>query len=75
MQYLTIAAYNVENRSVNQDFMQLHPDIEKVISKKFKRVVAGGKGSKPVSILFSKRLQKFIACLLKVRTDFNLAPD
>lgn len=75
VQYLKIDTYNTDSHSVNQEaFMESLTAVEKLLSKKFKRVVAGGKGSKPVPILFSKRIQKFIACMLKTRNDVCIVP-
>lgn len=76
-QYLTIAAYSHDNRSISQEeYIQLLTDAEKLLARNLKELlVAGGKGSKPVAILFSKMLQKLISCLFKVRTDFKLVSD
>lgn len=75
VQYLKIESYNVDSKSVNQEaFLDSLSDEEKIISKKFKRVVCGGKGSKPSPILFSKKLQKYISRLLEVRNKFTIVP-
>lgn len=39
---------------------------EKISTQKFKRVVTGGKGSKPMAILFSKNIQSLFDVMLSV---------
>ncbi|KAL3281695.1 hypothetical protein HHI36_004901 [Cryptolaemus montrouzieri] len=58
----------------NQAFGESLTLVEKIISKKFKRVVTGGKGSKPVPILFSSFTQKFIRKLLEIRHRVDIVP-
>lgn len=68
VQYLTIENYKREVDNTEQDaFVQSLSTVEKILSKQFKRVVTGGKGSKPIAILFSKHTQKKIKLLLKIR--------
>ncbi|KAJ8911356.1 hypothetical protein NQ315_011649 [Exocentrus adspersus] len=64
VQYLTIANY-----------LQSLTAVEKILIKKFKRVVTGGKGSKPIPILFLTKLQKFISCLIEVRRNSDIVPQ
>lgn len=51
----------------HNDFLEALTESEKILSKKFMRVVTGGKGSKPVPILFPTNLQNFISIMLNVR--------
>lgn len=75
VQYLKIETYKKENHRLDQEaFTESLTTAEKVLSKKFKRVVTGGKGSKPVPILFSPKMQKYIACLLNIRTTSSVVP-
>ncbi|KAL3273371.1 hypothetical protein HHI36_014819 [Cryptolaemus montrouzieri] len=61
VQYLKIETYTKnESTSIQEAFGESLTLVEKIISKKFKRVVTEGKGSKPVPILLSSLNQKFI---------------
>lgn len=76
VQYLRIDTY------VNSDIVVSHQEVfvkcltpvEKILSKKFKRVVTMGKGSKPVPMLFSKCTQKYIKCLIEIRKTSAVVP-
>lgn len=75
VQYLKIEKYISSVPSSNQEeFMESLTDVEKVLTSKFKRVVTGGKGSKPVPILFSKRIQRFIEYLIEIRNKYDIVP-
>lgn len=66
VQYLKIETYNTDLGTTNQEaFTESLTPTEKLLSKRFKRVTEGGKGSKGVLILFSRKLQKYIASILK----------
>lgn len=68
VQYLTVKTYNsdmVDNQQ--EEFLNSLTESEKILTKTFKRVVTGGKGSKPVAILFPKSIQKYIEILLSIR--------
>ncbi|KAI4461252.1 hypothetical protein MML48_5g00016181 [Holotrichia oblita] len=75
VQYLKVETYTKASSAVDQEaFIASLTPTEKILSKQFKRIVTGGKGSKPVPILFSKRIQKFISCLLNIREITNIVP-
>lgn len=75
VQYLTIENYNKDFSTHNEEnFSEALTEVEKIICKNYKRIVTGGKGSKPVPILFSKQTQKHIGCLLKIRQNTNIVP-
>lgn len=75
VQYLTIENYNKDFKTINpESFTEALSEVEKIICRNHKRVVTGGKGSKPVPILFSKQTQKYISCLLKVREICDTVP-
>ncbi|KAI4463195.1 hypothetical protein MML48_4g00007080 [Holotrichia oblita] len=75
VQYLKIETYNKSYSTVNPEcFDQALTEVEKIISKNHKRVITGGKGSKPVPILFSKQTQKYINHLLKYRQATDIVP-
>lgn len=73
--YLTIETYNKDFSSCDsEEFLSSLTPHERQLSKSFKRVVTGGKGSRPVAILFPKRIQKYVECLLLVRNHTEIVP-
>lgn len=72
--HLTISTYTKEQLALGTEEFEL-TDLEKILSNNFKRVVHCGKGTKPVPILFSKRLQKYIFMLLDIRKSHQLVPE
>lgn len=44
------------------------------MSSFFKRVVVFGKGSKPVPILFTRKMQEYVEILLHIRKTTNIVP-
>uniref|UniRef100_A0A6P7GWY7 Uncharacterized protein LOC114347491 n=1 Tax=Diabrotica virgifera virgifera TaxID=50390 RepID=A0A6P7GWY7_DIAVI len=75
VQYLTVEEYKKDYSTVNQEsFVESLSNVEKIISKKFKRIVTGGKGSKAVPILLSPETQKYTTKLLEIREDNGLIP-
>lgn len=76
VQYLKITDYNRIWPETNQNnFIESLTSLEKIICRLFKRIVVGGKGSKPVPILFSTLLQKYLTCLIDTRKKYNLVPE
>uniref|UniRef100_A0A6P7GX39 Uncharacterized protein LOC114343359 n=1 Tax=Diabrotica virgifera virgifera TaxID=50390 RepID=A0A6P7GX39_DIAVI len=70
IQYLKIKTYGEnQTNSYQSEFVEALTETEKILAKTFKRVVTGGKGSKPVAILFPPDIQKLINVMLKVRKD------
>lgn len=70
VQFLDIKSYETEELSINQEeFLKCLTEFEKKMSSCFKRVVVFGKGSKPVAILLTKRMQSYIDLLLKIRKE------
>lgn len=69
VQYLTHKTYtsNVLDTQ-HEEVLETLTESEKVLTKSFKRVVTGGKGTKPVAILFPRSLQKYIEILLSARS-------
>lgn len=71
IQYLTIDTYCAPlNHCQQEEFIQSLSACERSLTKNFKRVVTFGKGSKPVPILFSRNMQKYIDILLEKRNVF-----
>ncbi|XP_050505238.1 uncharacterized protein LOC126883628 [Diabrotica virgifera virgifera] len=76
VQYLTVETYGRNYDTLNQEsFTEALTEVEKIIYKNYRRFVTGGKGSKPVPILFSFQTQKYISLLLKVRQETNVVPE
>lgn len=71
---LRIVDYERNYDSINSEEFALTP-LEKILVDKFKRVIAGGKGTKPVPFLFSKKMQRFVKFLLEIRQTFHLVPE
>lgn len=74
VQYLNVQTYLKIYESTNNEEFAL-TDLENILTNKFKRVVTGGKGTRLVPILFSKKLQKFIDLMLEICQLIHLIPD
>lgn len=75
IQYLDIGTYEQTFSAVNQDeLLSSLTEFEKNMSSSFKRVVVFGKGSKPVPILFTRRLGKYTDYLIHIRRTTNIVP-
>lgn len=76
VQFLEISAYEKNQSFKNQEeFLNSLSELEKTMSTSFKRVVVFGKGSKPVPILFTKQMQKYIDLLIKTRRASKIVPE
>lgn len=68
VQYLKMSTYiNAASQNEQEEILTTLSEVERTLTKQFKRVVTLGKGSKPVAILFSKEMQEFIDTLLSTR--------
>lgn len=68
VQYLKMSTYvNATSQNQQEEILATLSEVEKTLTKEFKRVVTLGKGSKPVAILFSKEMHEFIDKLLSTR--------
>lgn len=75
VQYLEIDAYERDYSSINQEeSLNLLSAFEKSMSATLKRIIVFGKGSKPVPILFTRKMQKYIDLLLVTRRSSNIIP-
>lgn len=75
VQFLNITTYESNNFSINQrEFLNCLSELEKNMSATFKRVIVFGKGSKPVPILFTKLMQRYIEMLLNIRKNTEVVP-
>lgn len=70
VQYLKIHNYLNDRKSNITDFENVLTETEKLLTKKYKRVVNGGKGSRPIVILVPELLQHFIKILLDYRNKY-----
>ncbi|KAJ8932596.1 hypothetical protein NQ318_023378 [Aromia moschata] len=70
IQFLKLKTYKIDRVSNQQkDFLDSLTENEKILTQNFKRVLTGGKGSKPVAILFPKNIQSLIDIMLSVRSE------
>lgn len=74
VQYLKIVDYESERKTSFPDFESTLSEGEKILTKKYRRIINGGKGSRAVVILVPELLQRFIKVLLKNRHKY-IAPD
>ncbi|KAF5279660.1 hypothetical protein FQR65_LT15317 [Abscondita terminalis] len=76
VQYVTIESYLKEYSNSDQiEYLEQLTESEKVLTKTYKRIVAGGKGSRAIVILFPQNIQKYIALLLRVRKETKIVPQ
>ncbi|KAJ8933113.1 hypothetical protein NQ314_014208 [Rhamnusium bicolor] len=71
---MKLQSYESVVNSNKEDCLNILTDAEKELTKHFKRVITVGKGSKPVSILFPKRVQEFVDMMLLVRKTTTVVP-
>ncbi|KAI4459279.1 hypothetical protein MML48_6g00003767 [Holotrichia oblita] len=71
VQYLTVKSYNNTDLSTKQqeEFLKTLSETERALTRNFKRVITGGKHTRPVPILFPKNIQNFIDVLLSLRQE------
>lgn len=65
VQYIKLESYNITNQQ--EDSLGILSEMDKELTKNFKRIVAIGKGSKPVAILFPKKIETYMGVMLKSR--------
>lgn len=61
VQFLKVSYYNCAQTYNFMDFESRPMETEKVLAKKYKRVVNGGKGSRAVVILIPEIIQSYIS--------------
>nr|CAI5833328.1 unnamed protein product [Callosobruchus analis] len=74
VQYLKVNDYISEKKTNFQDFESTLSEGEKILTKKYQRVLNGGKGSRAVVILVPEMIQDFINLILNKR-DKYISPD
>lgn len=70
MQFLKVDDYNDEERNNCSDFERTLSETEKMLTKQYRRIVNGGKGSRPVVILIPEIIQEFIKILIQNRKKY-----
>lgn len=70
VQYLKIKNYVNKQQSNLTQFENSISDTEKILAKKYKRVLNSGKGSREVVILIPPELERYIETLLSHRNNF-----
>lgn len=76
VQYTLFKSYFSNFSTVNQEeCLNSLSHSEKLLTKRYKRIVTGGKGSKPVVILFPPNIQEFMNVIIDLRQTTNLIPE
>jgi hypothetical protein len=76
VQYTLLQTYLQNFSSINQEeCMNALTESEKVLTKHYKRVVTGGKGSRAVVILFPQSIQNYINRIIEIRNSTQIVPD
>nr|CAI5856857.1 unnamed protein product [Callosobruchus analis] len=76
VQYLEVESYLNNHSSDNQtEFLNQLSESERALTLTYKRVVAGGKGSRGIVILFPPKVQRYINVVLEIRNKQNIIPD
>lgn len=70
VQFLKINDYNREEKISFVDFENALSETEKLLTKKYRRVVNGGKGSKAVVILVPEIIQQYVSILIQNREKY-----
>ncbi|KAI4468094.1 hypothetical protein MML48_2g00016495 [Holotrichia oblita] len=70
VQFLKLKDYERDKKTDFTDFECILTNSEKMLTKKYKRVVNGGKGSRAVVILAPENIQGFITVLLENRGKY-----
>lgn len=75
VQFLDVDSYerNISNTG-QEESLETLSELERAMCATFKRVIVFGKGSKPVPLLFTKKMQKFINILLHTRKTTDIVP-
>ncbi|KAF5288500.1 hypothetical protein FQA39_LY15429 [Lamprigera yunnana] len=75
VQYVETETYLKNFNASNQtEFIEQLTESEKALTTKYKRVVAGGKGSRAIVILFPPNVQNYINLLLQIRQETEIVP-
>ncbi|KAB0804413.1 hypothetical protein PPYR_01383 [Photinus pyralis] len=75
VQYTYLKTYTDHRVGLNQEeCINALSESEKALTKYYKRIVTGGKGSRPIAVLFPLNLQTYIDFFVKIRLEGNLVP-
>ncbi|KAB0804499.1 hypothetical protein PPYR_01469 [Photinus pyralis] len=76
VQYATLQNYTSNFSTINQEeCISALSESEKVLTKHYKRIVTGGKGSRAVVILFPIQIREYIDLIIDTRNKTNYVPD
>ncbi|CAH1114940.1 unnamed protein product [Psylliodes chrysocephalus] len=73
VQYIKLESYQSTTQKT-VDCLGVLTECEKALTSHFKRIITIGKGSKPVPILFPKKIQGYIEVMLKCRNSTTFIP-
>lgn len=76
VQFLDIDSYYRNHSAIIQQesFVAL-TEVEKTMCSNFKRILVFGKGSKPVPLLLTNQMQKYVEKILEIRKTKNIVPS
>lgn len=76
VQYTYLKTYTEHKSTENQEECEhALTETEKILAKSYKRLVTGGKGSRPIAILLPFQLQEYITFFIDIRKKYNLVPN
>ncbi|KAK9709409.1 hypothetical protein QE152_g26657 [Popillia japonica] len=71
-----LRTYEQNFTSLNQEeCMDALSNSEKILTRHYKRVVTGGKGGRPVVILFPTNIQGYVEKIIEIRNSTDLVPS
>ncbi|RZC38111.1 uncharacterized protein BDFB_012102, partial [Asbolus verrucosus] len=76
VQYLDLNSYREQihsdiSSSITKEITSSLSEKEKILTQHYKKIVAIGKGSRPVTILIPKKLQNYFSMVNSIRSNFN----
>ncbi|CAH0558692.1 unnamed protein product [Brassicogethes aeneus] len=76
VQYTSLETYTEYNKNTcnQEEFENALSETEKILTKHYKRLVTGGKGSRAIAILFPIKLQDYIELFVNIRINSEIVP-
>ncbi|KAL1487661.1 hypothetical protein ABEB36_015638 [Hypothenemus hampei] len=76
VQYTALKTYTQNNITCNQEECEnALTETEKLLTKQYKRLVTGGKGSRSIAILLPLKLQEYIDYFVSIRKSTDIVPN
>lgn len=76
VQYTYLNTYTKYETTLNQEECEMAlSETEKMLTKYYKRLVTGGKGSRPIAILLPIKLQDYISFFIDIRIKYDMVPN